>query len=156
MNIMNRFLIPLFAVLLLFSCCKSNEKAYQVAFEKMKEKDAELVKQEEADLLMDSSETLIKRTTTVNAKTSESVSVVVGDTKDLSKFNIVIKSFINRTNAKSLYDRMKEEGHKAVLVKNSKNEYRVVVASCKYEVDADRIANDYKEIWPDTWILVRY
>ena len=107
---MIRFLMPLLAVLLLFSCCKSNEKAYKVAFDKMKEKDAELVKQEEADLLMDSSETLIKRSTTVNVKTSESVSVVEGDARNLSRYNIVIKSFINRTNAKSLYDRMVEEG----------------------------------------------
>lgn len=153
---MIRFLLPLLAVLLLFSCCKSNEKAYQVAFEKMKERDVELVKQEEADLLMDSTETLIKRTTTVNVKTSESVSVVEGDKMNLSRYNIVIKSFINRTNAKSLYDRMVEEGRKAVLVKNSKNEYRVVVASCMYEVDADKIATDYKKTWPDTWVLVRF
>lgn len=153
---MIRFLIPLFVVSLLFSCCKSNEKAYQAAFEKMKEKDAELLRQEEAVLLMDSTETLIKRPTTANVKTRESVSVVEGDANNLSRFNIVIKSFINRTNARSLFDRMIEEGHKAVLVKNDKNEFRVVVTSCKFEVDADRIASDYKKIWPDTWILVRY
>ncbi len=153
---MIRFLIPLCAVLLLFSCCKSNEKAYQAAYEKMKEKEVELAKQEEADLLMDESETLIKRTITTNIKTTESVTVVAGDAKNLSKFNIVLKNFINRTNAKSLFDRMIDEGKKAVLVKNDKNEYRVVVTSCKYEVDADRIANEYKTTWPDTWILVRY
>jgi hypothetical protein len=153
---MIRFLIPVFAVSLLFSCCKSNEKAYQAAFEKMKEKDAELLKQEEATMLMDSSEVLIKRTSTVNVKITESVSVVEGDVKDLSKFNIVIKNFINRTNAKSLFERMKEEGHKAVLVKNDKNEYRVVVTSCKYVVDAEKFATEYKKTWPDTWVLVRY
>lgn len=153
---MIRFVAPLLAVLLLFSCCKSNEKAYQVAFEKMREKDAELAKQEETDLLGDSSETLIKRTTVVNLKIRESVTVVLGDSKNLSKFNIVLKSLINRTNAKSLYDRMVEQGYSAVLVQNSKKEYRVIVESCKYEVDADRIANELKKTWPDTWILVRY
>lgn len=156
MNVMIRFLIPLVAVLLLFSCCKSNEKAYQAAYEKMKEKDTELLKQEEADMLADNKDVLIKRTDPVNQKISESVTVVAGNAKNLSRFNIVIKSFINRTNAKSLFDRMVEEGHKAVLVKTPKNEYRIVVATCQYEVDADRIANEFKKTWPETWILVRY
>jgi len=153
---MIRFFAPLLAVLLLFSCCKSNEKAYQVAFEKMKEKDNELVKMEQADLLADTSEKLIKRTTPINLKIKESVTVVSGNIKNLSRFNIVLKNFINHTNAKSLYDRMVKEGHPAVLVQNNKQEYRVIVESCKYEFDADRIAKELKNTWPDVWILVRY
>ncbi len=152
---MNRSLIPLLVLPLFFSCCKSNEKAYQAAFEKMKEKDAEMLKIEQADILGDSSETLVKQTST-NLKVSESVTVVFGDAKNLSRFNIVLKSFINRTNAKSLYERMKEEGRLAVLVQNSKKEYRVIVESCKYEMDADKILNEVKKSWPDAWILVRY
>lgn len=150
-------LIPLFAVLLLFSCCKSNEKAYQIAYEKIKEKETEREQLEVAEMMSDGVDTILVRTTNkIIAKINESVSVVEGDANSLSKYNIVIKSLINQTNARSLYGRMVEEGHKAVLVKNVKNEYRVVVASSLYEPDANNIANAFKETWPDTWILVRY
>lgn len=154
---MIRFFVPLMAVLLMFSCCKSNEKAYQAAYEKMKDREAEITKEEEADMMAGNGpETLIKRAPTTNLKVNESVTVVAGDAKNLSKYNIVLKSFINRTNAKSLYDRLVKEGNKAVLVQNVKKEYRVVVESCKYEYEADKIAADFRKVWPETWILVRY
>ncbi|MDP4277931.1 MAG: SPOR domain-containing protein, partial [Bacteroidota bacterium] len=81
--------------------------------------------------------------------------ILEGKEKDLSVYNIVIKSFINRTNAYSLYSRMKDAGYPAVLAQNKDRMYRIIIESCKYQVDANRFLEEARKSWPDAWILVR-
>jgi len=153
---MSRFVLLLPVSLLLFSCCKSNEKAYNAAYQKLKEKNEEIALTERAKTAETISDEVINRQTSGSIKATEVVTLILGEETHLSKYSIVIKSFINKTNARSLYSRMIEEGHPAVLVQNKELMYRIIIESCRYEQDADRILSKVKQSWPDAWILVRF
>jgi hypothetical protein len=153
---MKRFLLFLPLMLLLFSCCKSNEKAYNATYQKLKDKNEESLLAERAQTAETITDDVVKKNDPGVVKVHEVVTVVLGEDKNLSTYNIVIKSFINRTNARSLYNRMIEEGRNAVLVQNKDMMYRIVVDACKYEIDADKLLTAEKKTWPEAWILVRY
>jgi hypothetical protein len=67
---------------------------------------------------------------------------------DASTYNVVVFSFINRTNARSLYNRMVEEKRPAMLVQNQDNLYRVVLASSNnpdtIQVKLNQLLNEYR------------
>lgn len=147
-------ILPLF--LSLFACCKSNEKAYNVAFQNLKEKNEESLLTQRAQTAETISDDVVKKADPGVVKVHETVTLVLGEQDHLSAYNIVIMSFINRTNARSLYNRMKEEGHKAVLVQNKDLLFRVIVNACKYEADAGKLLAEVRKEWPEAWILVRY
>ncbi|MDP4278549.1 MAG: hypothetical protein Q8914_13060, partial [Bacteroidota bacterium] len=116
---MNRFVVYSLALMVILAGCKSNEKAYNEAFQKLKEKNEENTLAERAKTATAmSNEAVVQRMDAKNSETAEVVSILEGKEKDLSVYNIVIKSFINRTNAYSLYSRMKDAGYPAVLAQN--------------------------------------
>lgn len=143
-------------MLVLFACCKSNEKAYNAAYQRMKEKNEASLLEERAQTAEIISDDVVKKKDPGMVKVHEVVTLMLGDEQHLSTYNIVIKSFINRTNARSLYQRMLEEGHNAVLVQNKDLMYRIVIDACKYEADAEKLLTAVRDKWPEAWILVRY
>jgi cell division septation protein DedD len=86
----------------------------------------------------------------------ESVTVV-GGTSSIQQYNVVIGSFINRTNALSLTERMISNGYPAVLVQNEKGMYRVIAATFDNKAAAaakrDDIKQKYLPEFQDAWIL---
>jgi hypothetical protein len=153
---MKHFYVLLPIVCLLFSCCKSNEKAYNQAFQRMKEKQEEQLNFNRLNTAVTDSEKVVKQNQAAISKINESVTVIMGEEKNLSVYNLVIKGFINKTNAVSLYNRMKDEGLPAVLVQNDELNYRIITGSSKNVYVAEKLLDKAKNTWPEAWILVRY
>ena len=120
-----------------FTSCKSSESAYKKAYEKAKQYDTQTAQQEAAQ----AQEAVVAP---VEAKPAdqarvvdnldnisvrqESVQLIHGN--GLNAFSVVVGSFGLLSNAESLYQRLKDAGYDAQVVKNEdKNMYRVVASS---------------------------
>ena len=77
------------------------------------------------------------------------------DATRLKRFSVVVGSFQNPTNARSLKDRMEGQGYNAVLATNDAGMLRVIVASYDTRDEAvasrdairSRFAPDFKDAW---------
>jgi cell division protein FtsN len=80
--------------------------------------------------------------------------------QSLKRYNVVIGSFRNRTNATALKERMQYEGYNAVLAENEYGLIRVIVSSSDNKNEAVRSRSSFKsKYYPnfqDAWILERY
>jgi hypothetical protein len=145
--------------LLIFACllagCKMNEKAYQTTYQRFKQKEKSTWDDRANTVVQANEETLIRRHTGTSEK-MEVVDLVKGKPELLSTYNVVIKSFINQTNAASLYQRMLKAGYPAALVKNKEMMYHIIIGSSSNKAQADTLLEKVKSDWPDAWILVRY
>jgi len=82
----------------------------------------------------------------------------VMDGRSLKQFSVVIGSFVNRTNAESLKNRMQTQGFSPVVVQNEKGLYRVIVATFDTRAEATAQRNAVKNRFPeffDAWLLNR-
>ena len=86
----------------------------------------------------------------------ERVSTYSGeDATRLKRFSVVVGSFQNPTNARSLKERMEGQGYNAVLATNDAGMLRVIVASFDTRDEAiasrdairSRFAPDFKDAW---------
>jgi cell division protein FtsN len=72
-------------------------------------------------------------------------------------YSVIIGSFVNKTNAESLKDRMILKGYNAFLAKNEKGMYRVVAATFDTRTDAitacEKIKEKYASDFSDAWLL---
>jgi hypothetical protein len=121
--------ISLLAVLLVVTACKSNPEAYSSTFQRLKEKEETKVN-ENAQMntgLKTDSLTL----DSVAPFKAETWTLLLGQKVFLSKFNVVVATFVNRTNAKSFYSRMLAQNRPAVLIQNQDKLYRIAVASAQ-------------------------
>ena len=137
-------------LLLSFNACKSKESAYKSAYEAAKAKETTNNTVEEV--------TPVSKPTynsSTDAVQKEKVTVVDGS--GIQQFSVVIGSFLNKTNAVSLRDRMANQGFKSVLAQNEKGMYRVIVATFSDKVAAvaerDRVKDKYYPDFQDAWIL---
>jgi cell division septation protein DedD len=142
-------------LLLALGSCKSKQSAYKAAYERAKPKDVtEAVQEVEEEPVMKTPSAKYSGA----AVTSERVTAVDANS-NLQKYNVVIGSFINKTNATSLCNQMKEKGFNAFLAQNEKGMYRVIVASYPNKPDAaaerDRIKAKYASagLYQDAWLL---
>lgn len=143
-------LIP---ALLLFGC-KSNKEMYNSVFQTMKEKSEKNVAENNKTAMNIPDNAFIQSKDTTDRIIAERVTIVLGDKSNLSDFNVVAGSFINRTNARSFYSRMKEdENLPAVLVQNEDLMYRIIIASFKTEKEAIDNLAIRKKAYPQAWIL---
>ncbi|GHT34883.1 hypothetical protein AGMMS49574_23130 [Bacteroidia bacterium] len=75
----------------------------------------------------------------------------------LQRYNVVIGSFRNRTNANALRERMQYEGYNAILAQNEVGMIRVIVFTTNSKADAVRNRNTFKSKhypnFQDLWIL---
>ena len=84
--------------------------------------------------------------------------ITVMDGRNLKQYSVVIGSFVNKTNAESLKNRMQAQGYSPVVVQNEKGLYRVVVATFDTRAEATAQRNAIKNRFPefyDAWLLNR-
>jgi cell division protein FtsN len=161
-----------FCLLFSLNACKSKQSAYKAAYEAAQERELEeAAKQDQTAKTKKTSTTSSTTTSKVSSSTStnsstytppaatfqkEKVTVVDGNT--LRPYSVVIGSFINKTNATSLKERMAARGYSPVLVQNEKGMYRVIVATFNDRARAVAEKESIKELYApddfqDTWLL---
>jgi hypothetical protein len=79
--------------------------------------------------------------------------------QSLRRYNVVIGSFRNRTNATALKERMQYEGYNAILAENELGMIRVIISSSDNKAESVRSRTSFKsKYYPnfqDAWILER-
>lgn len=134
--------------------CKSKQSAYKAAYESAKEQPAKSAYDEVEEA---------KVVTTPSAKpaTSEiiqSEKVTVVDQSQagyLKKYSVVVGSYLQGTNATARQKNFRDKGFDAILVKNEKGMYRVIVSSfdTKEAAQESRDLVKLKYDVNDAWIL---
>jgi len=161
-----------FAFLLSFNACKPKESNYRAVYEKAKAAQREQEQQKEKDKLFASVENNPTDSPTYYSSPSSSSTPVVStpaytfqrekvtalEGSGIKQYSVVIGSFVNKTNADSLKDRMRARGYSTFLARNEKGMYRVVAATFDNKAEAvqlrDRIKEQYSE-FSDSWLLDR-
>jgi len=148
------------ALALLFSLdsCKPKESAYKTAYEAAKAREIQENQNQVDELTPVSKPATPKPTTTTSTNDNvqrEKVTVVAG--VGIKQFSVVIGSFLTKTNAESLKERMARQGFNSFLAQNERGMYRVIVATYSDRGSAvserDRIKNKYYPDFQDVWIL---
>ncbi|MBO5663687.1 MAG: SPOR domain-containing protein [Bacteroidales bacterium] len=134
-----------------FSACKSNQEAYNAAYERAKaqqEAAQQVASQPKQEVIEVVEKPSIK-------EASENIEII-GKSNEKGNYGVVIGSFINRTNAEGLQKRMIEQGYSpCVLGQNDKLMYRVIVAFYEVKSDAQAKVRDLAKEFPDAWILIK-
>jgi Sporulation related domain. len=151
----SKFLLLGLVLTLLFSlnACKSKESAYKAAYEAAKEKETvEVIVVEEVTPVEKS------RPTTTSSAVTQKEKVTPVDYNGMKNFNVVVGSFVNRTNATSLKENMTKAGYNAFLAQNEKGMYRVIIATFDNKSDAANLRDEVKKKYypnqfQDAWIL---
>ena len=149
-------------VAMAFTSCKSSESAYKKAYEKAKQYDtanqqgASQTATDEAVVAPVEAKPVDQARVVDNLDNisvrQESVQVIHGN--GLNEFSVVVGSFGLLSNAESLYQRLKDAGYNAQVVKNEdKNMYRVVAASFANKSDAVVSRDQLRNTYPDAWLL---
>ena len=145
-----------------FTSCKSSESAYKKAYEKAKQYDTanqQGVSQTATDEAVVApveakpvdQARVVDNLDNISVR-QESVQVIHGN--GLNEFSVVVGSFGLLSNAESLYQRLKDAGYNAQVVKNEdKNMYRVVAASFANKSDAVVSRDQLRNTYPDAWLL---
>ena len=144
-----------------FTSCKSSESAYKKAYEKAKQYDTQTAQQaapavEEAVVAPVEAKPVNETRVVDNLDNisvrQESVQVIHGH--GLNAFSVVVGSFGLLSNAESLYQRLKDAGYDAQVVKNEdKNMFRVVASSFADKAAAVTSRDQLRNTYPDAWLL---
>ena len=144
-----------------FTSCKSSESAYKKAYEKAKQYDTQTAQQEAAQAqeavvapveAKPVTETKVVDNLDNVSFRQESVQLIHGN--GLNAFSVVVGSFGLLSNAESLYQRLKDAGYDAQVVKNEeKNMYRVVASSFAEKSAAVSSRDQLRNTYPDAWLL---
>jgi cell division septation protein DedD len=141
--------------LLTFESCKSKESAYKAAYEAAKQKEMEEDVQDVTPVEKPRASSTVSTSPAVVQK--EKITVVDGSNSAIQRYNVVIGSFTNKTNATSLKERMEKQNYWAFLAQNEKGMYRVIIATFANKADAaterDNIKDKYYPDFQDAWIL---
>ncbi len=151
---MKKFTILLSALFIVagFTSCKPKQSAYRAVYEKAKQREIAQSNNDEIVPISKAGESA--------AVVREKIQPAQGeDANGLRAYSVVIGSFQNITNAKSLKERMVSEGYRAILAQNEKGMFRVIITSFdnKNEAIASRenIKAKYAPLFQDAWILER-
>ncbi len=137
-----------------FVGCKSKQSAYKAAYEKAQEKETTTPSR---PVTVEETTPISKpKSTTTNVDVQQEKLTTVSGT-GLRRYNVVIGSFMNKTNALSLKERMEARGYNVILAQNPKQMYRVIVASYDDKYSAvlkrDDVKRNYAPDFQDSWIL---
>ena len=143
----SKILLCGFAFTLLFTLgsCKSKESAYKSVYERAQQRQVE-------------ENVSYEPTPTPPANvTVQKERVITIEGSGLKRYNIVVGSFINKTNASSLKEIMQGQGFQSILVQNQQDMYRVIVASFDDKFSAasarETLKHQYYPDFQDAWIL---
>jgi cell division protein FtsN len=147
------------ALTLVFSvtACKPKQSAYQRVYEAAQSRST--VDETPAyNNRNNNTNVVVERTRPQTTADFQVEKITAVDGAGIKQYSVVIGSFINKTNAESLKNRMQAKGFRPVLAQNEKNMYRVIVATYDNKTDAydkrDEIRADYPE-FSDAWLLER-
>lgn len=151
----NLMIISVAVIALSATSCKTNQNAYKAAYEKAKEKEVVTTPTENETFEV----VEVKRTQTTHApvQVEKVTGVTESDVAGLKRWNIVVGSFKNKTNAEGLKAQMIEAGYPAILAQNTQGMYRVIVASFNDRESAaekrNQIREKYAPRFNDIWLL---
>ena len=141
--------------------CKSSESAYKKAYDKAKQYDTQTAQQaapatNEAVVAPVEAKPVNETRVVDNLDNisvrQESVQVIHGN--GLNDFSVVVGSFGLLSNAESLYQRLKDAGYDAQVVKNEdKNMFRVIASSFADKSAAVTSRDQLRNTYPDAWLL---
>ena len=144
-------LVTMLALVAGFTSCKPKQSAYRAAYERAQQKPIAQQEEEQVRPVSDYS--------TEESVRQERVTPAEGESATgLKSFSVVIGSFQNLTNARSLKERMIGEGFtQAMLAQNEQGMYRVIVTSFDNKSEAvlsrDSIKSRFAPLFQDAWIL---
>jgi cell division protein FtsN len=147
------FLFGLTCVLLFsLNACKSKQSAYRAAFEAAQEREM----QEETKITTAKPKPV--STTSESNETFQREKVTAVDSKEsVRPYSVVIGSFLNKTNAVSLKERMQAKGYKPILAQNEKGMYRVIIATFNDRssavVERENVKSVFAPDFQDAWLL---
>lgn len=150
---MRKYVVFMLLGLITLSACKSNLEAYNMAYQKLKDK-------EEAQVNARAKTTMSVRLDSATTDStvvykSENLTLLLGDERNFKDYNVVAKTFINRTNARGFFEQMKEDGYPALLVQNQDQLYRIVVASFATPEQAESKKAELKVKFPEASVVFR-
>ena len=142
-----------------FTSCKSSESAYKKAYEKAKQNDTasqQSTTGQEAVVAPVEAKPVDQARVVDNLDNisvrQESVQLIHGN--GLNAYSVVVGSFGLLSNAESLYQRLRDAGYNAQVVKNEeKNMYRVVASSFADKPSAVTSRDQLRNTYPDAWLL---
>jgi cell division protein FtsN len=140
-------------IVLLFSmnACKPKQSSYKQVYEAAQSRSIVDETQKGKPAPVESA----KPTTPPSTFQKEKVTAVDG--AGIQRYSVVIGSFLNQTNAKSLKDRMQRDGYSSVLAQNEKGMYRVIIATfsdhSRAVSEREKIKEKYAPEFPDAWLL---
>lgn len=138
------------------SSCKPKESAYKAAWERAKQREIAREEEQKQDEIIP---VVVSNTNDSDVRTERVTPAAGEDPNGLKDFSVVIGSFQNATNARSLKERMNGEGYNATIAQNEQGMYRVIVTTFDTKEEAIRsretIKNIYAPSFQDAWILLR-
>ena len=142
-----------FTFMFLLSACKAKQSHYMQSYEAAKAQESQQQTSTPATEFTPIEKA--KPTTTENFQKEKVVEVDTPSKGMLKQYSVVIGSFVNKTNAESLRDRMITQGYNAFLAQNEKGMYRVIIATSNNRDTAAaerqavkaRFAPDFSDAW---------
>lgn len=143
------------AMTVAFGSCKPKQSAYRQAYEQAKER--EIAQSEENETV---AKPIVSKPASNVQIRQEKLSAYNGeDGSRLDRYSVVVGSFRNATNARSLKERLESEGYTPILAENEVGMLRVIVASfATYEEAAaarEAVKERYAPKFQDAWLLER-
>ncbi len=143
-----------------FTSCKSSESAYKKAYEKAKQYDT--AQPATAPATQEAVVAPVEAKPATQAKVvdnldnisvrQENVQLVRGN--GLNAYSVVVGSFQLQANAENLYQRLKDAGYNAQVVKNDEKQmFRVVASTFADKGSAVSSRDQLRNTYPDAWLL---
>ena len=150
---MRKYVVFILLGLILLPACKSNLEAYNMAYQKLKDKQEAQVNTRAKTTMTIHLDSLSKDSSAIYR--TENLTLLLGNEKVFLDYNVVAKTFINRTNARGYYEQMKEDKYPALLVQNQDQLYRIIVASFPTPELAEVRKAELKEKFPEISVVFR-
>lgn len=146
---------------LMFTSCKSSQSAYKQAYEKAKAQETNTRSDANAPVQVTPvSDTSTPTPVADNTPVRQEAVVAVGG--DVKAYSVICGSFSVQTNAEDLCQKLKADGYKAGIVKNTeRNMYRVYIGTYNTKAeavtarDAFKAANPDRQDFQESWILLK-
>jgi cell division protein FtsN len=160
-------IMALCLILTFGTSCKSKQSAYKQAYEQAKTRemdepaDSQTITPVSKPVTSTQTVTPVTKPATSTTDTrQERITPISGENASgLRQYSVVIGSFVNRTNAYSLKERMERDGYSPILAENEQGMLRVIVTSYDNRSDAqssrDAIRSRYYPNFQDAWLLQR-